>query len=375
MSTMTAALHAPALVLAKIEWNVTMRGLLFPLIMFIILCGSSYMILSTNIGNRLGFLIAVTGLVGWMFLMSIAWMLYGIGLKGRAPAWRVTEVITGQPGLQYAQQSSMAVLSNVKFQESWCSTDAKVLALNKELTAELVAEKAAKSPKLDPKKITLTKAEAAAIDDKATSTIDAESKKARDAYQKKSDWEPLCDGRGQRGDGESTVAATLIKNKEDPLLTPRAVFADPTEYKVVGAYRRGGENYFLRIGNHRFFLRHSPHYFVIMVRPVQLETVQQPVLTTGRQPKLDDKGKPEFLPVTGPKKGPDKKPLLDTTKPITSVVMLRDQGSKRLPPFVLFMFSGIALAILASVLHARDKQVMAAMGKPYKRAKDLTKKG
>ena len=51
------------------------------------LCGSIYLIMATNIGARLGFLVTVTGLTGWLFLMGIIWMIYGIGLKGPEPSW------------------------------------------------------------------------------------------------------------------------------------------------------------------------------------------------------------------------------------------------------------------------------------------------
>ena len=71
---MTLAL-AP--IVAGLRWNPTVRGILFPSIMFLILCGSSYFIMATNMGNRLGFLVANAALWGWLCLMSIVWMLYG----------------------------------------------------------------------------------------------------------------------------------------------------------------------------------------------------------------------------------------------------------------------------------------------------------
>ena len=42
--------------------------------------GSVYLILGTNIGARLGFLVALCGLAGWMALMGGIWWIY-IGLK------------------------------------------------------------------------------------------------------------------------------------------------------------------------------------------------------------------------------------------------------------------------------------------------------
>ncbi len=333
-----------AVLLANYEWNIFLRGILFPLIMFTILCGSSYLLLATNVGNRLGFLIAATGLVGWMFLMSITWMLYGIGLKGEAPAWVVKEVITDQAKLEYAQFEPVGLLKAAKFDEKWCPTE-KDVTIKDEVKAAQALKK-----------------------------LEAAAKTARKTYKKTNGWEPLCVGTSQRGDGQSTVDATVVKSKTDPSSTPRAVFSEVTEYRSVGAFRRGGDNQLFTIGRHPFFLRHSPHYFVIVVQPVQEKTIQEIVYAPGRVQALDDQGKPKFQDVVQVVKDAKGVPVLDTAKPATSVVMLRDQGSKRLPPFILFMFSGIALAILASVLHQRDKQVMSAMGKPYKGAKQLALK-
>ena len=52
------------------------------IIAVVTLCGSIYLILGTNLGARLGFLVTLTGLAGWMFLMGIIWAVYGIGLQG-----------------------------------------------------------------------------------------------------------------------------------------------------------------------------------------------------------------------------------------------------------------------------------------------------
>jgi len=49
--------------------------------------GSIYLILGTNLGARLGFLVAFTALMGWMTVMGVMWWMYGIGLKGDVPEW------------------------------------------------------------------------------------------------------------------------------------------------------------------------------------------------------------------------------------------------------------------------------------------------
>jgi hypothetical protein len=70
-----------------VSWEWELRGTLIVIIAVSLFCGSIYMILATNLGARLGFLVALTGLAGWMTLMGIIWMIYGIGLKGPDPSW------------------------------------------------------------------------------------------------------------------------------------------------------------------------------------------------------------------------------------------------------------------------------------------------
>ena len=111
-------------VLAALSWNPQIKGALIVLTAVLILCGSVYLILSTNTGARLGFLIAAAGLAGWMAVMGIVWTVYGIGLKGTAPAWEIVAVVQGDVGR--AAQAELA-----GFPKGW-----KPLKLDSPETAE-----------------------------------------------------------------------------------------------------------------------------------------------------------------------------------------------------------------------------------------------
>lgn len=74
--------------LLAIGWEPELRGLLTVIIGFVILCGSVYAIMATNMGSRLAFLVAATALAGWMMLMGMVWLIYGIGLRGPDPTWQ-----------------------------------------------------------------------------------------------------------------------------------------------------------------------------------------------------------------------------------------------------------------------------------------------
>jgi hypothetical protein len=76
-----------------VEWDPTIRGVLVVATGVAVLCGSIYLLLATNTGIRLGFLIAAAGLSGWMVIMGLVWWIYGIGLVGESATWKVTEVV------------------------------------------------------------------------------------------------------------------------------------------------------------------------------------------------------------------------------------------------------------------------------------------
>ena len=79
-----------------IQWDPGVRGVLVLTVGVGVLVGSVYLLLGTNLGSRLGFLVAVAGLSGWMVLMGLVWCIYGIGYKGTAAHWKVQEVVTSE---------------------------------------------------------------------------------------------------------------------------------------------------------------------------------------------------------------------------------------------------------------------------------------
>lgn len=80
---------------AAISWDPTVKGGLYVLIAVLILCGSSYLLLGTNVGSRLGFQLAAAGLFGFMVIIGFVWWIYGIGPQGPAPAWVPRFEVTG----------------------------------------------------------------------------------------------------------------------------------------------------------------------------------------------------------------------------------------------------------------------------------------
>ncbi len=87
-------------VMAALAWEPNIKGGLYVLISVLVLCGSAQLILSTNVGSRLGFQLAGAGLFGFLTLIGFVWWVYGIGPKGPDPSWMPQQVIAEQARLE-----------------------------------------------------------------------------------------------------------------------------------------------------------------------------------------------------------------------------------------------------------------------------------
>lgn len=77
-------------------WYPTILGVLVVVAGIVLFCGSAYVLLGTNLGARLGFLVAFTGIMGFMVILSLLWTTTASPLntlKGRIPQWKVVEVV------------------------------------------------------------------------------------------------------------------------------------------------------------------------------------------------------------------------------------------------------------------------------------------
>ncbi len=79
--------------LLGIGWAPEFHGVVIIIVAVVALPGTIYLLVGTNVGARLGLLISLAGLFGWMATMGFIWWAYGIGLKGKDPVWKPSEVI------------------------------------------------------------------------------------------------------------------------------------------------------------------------------------------------------------------------------------------------------------------------------------------
>jgi hypothetical protein len=274
--------------LGALTWDPQIRGALIVLTAFLILPGSVYLLLATNIGARVGFLLAVAGLSGWLAVMGIVWMVFGIGLKGREPTWKPKEMITG--------------------------------SLDRRTTLPAM-------------------------------------------FSYPNGWKVLKSDNPRRGDASSAADRVFVPSsakqpgKEAKPLTPeqqarfKSPFTTTSDYLLVDAREKGGDNEVFTIRHHKFYFRHSPHYVVIRVQPVLVECASGQA-STSAAPCL-----PPLALGAAPRQ-----PEADPTKPLTTLIMARDLGSIRFPPFLVALSSLLIFGVTTSALHERDKEIMRARG-------------
>jgi hypothetical protein len=83
-------------------WNPTIIGVLTVVCAVGLFCGSTYLLLATNLGARLGFLVAAAGLSGFLVLLTTLWLTTPGNATGNSDldpphgnsaAWKLTELV------------------------------------------------------------------------------------------------------------------------------------------------------------------------------------------------------------------------------------------------------------------------------------------
>jgi hypothetical protein len=357
-----------ASMLGAIAFDPTIRGILIVVVAMVSLVGSIYMILATNTGARVAFLITSSGFFGWMVIMTIVWVIYGIGLVGRAPAWMPTDInldrATPVPEVQQfadlpptdKQEDPAEVLADFPLLQSLArGNEGKAYAptsMTKLKTviqpwviasAESVAEVAAKAEATVPEDIAADPELAAlyaAGGEKLSKEVNAQALELRDRIEKPlNGWCLLTESDPRRGEAVASADAALIAEK---------IFGDTTEpadYIVKDVYFFGGKAQCEPVDElptaTRAFNRVKSVFQVLnpkLYSAVTLVKVKDVVVEPGGTPPSA---------TADPKAGE------------VTVVMLRNLGNKRFIPFTLFMISLMGFIIFTSILHYRDKQAMA----------------
>ena len=97
-------------------WYPTILGVLVVVAGVVLFVGSTYLLLGTNLGAKLGFLVTFTGLAGFMMILTLLWTTSATPLtvlKGRVPQWKVVEVVPDIANAKTAAVRGAATKSNL----------------------------------------------------------------------------------------------------------------------------------------------------------------------------------------------------------------------------------------------------------------------
>ena len=285
--------------LGIVSWDPVLTGYLAVIIGIAVLCGSVYLLLATNLGVRLGFLVAWTGLWGWMLLMSIVWWVFGIGWIGSQPGWNVLQVTSSPATVLVDEVQQLEGIPVDQSPPGWIEIVVK--EKSDEDAEEIV----------DPD---IVQAQAFAAD-------------ARSA----ADGHVVCDGADPR---RLLAVNSCLFSAADQYKTYRVLIRGGERYRPAGIPDNVITQYFLPS-------RGKPHYAVVQIQPYQQRVEIDPNL-------FGDDGKIVV---------PD--PQIDENEPVYSVVLVRDHGSVRLRPALLTIFSALLFGLGCYHLHRRDQAIWA----------------
>jgi len=301
---------------AGIGWNPGVRGILVVSVGVAVLVGSVYILLATNMGARLGMLLALTGLFGWLTILTLFWWISppAIGPRGINASWTPVEIIVNDGSIPRTEVVSSLINPNE------LPTSQEILAAHPELAQEypngfLLSDLQANNPDIIKEVL---------------------------PSDQLNGWRLTPSSSA----GESQAAA-------DTALINAKLFTANTDYKKLNVWEFGGKPTRLQYcpnakgGNFLpddpicrlqyklsklFTFNHPVHYAVVQVQPVIAQETKP-----GEAPPL---------------------PVVDPSKPVVSVVLVRDLGDVRLIPFLYFVISLSLFIIFAWTLHNRDKTLM-----------------
>ncbi|MCB0976513.1 MAG: hypothetical protein KDB02_03555 [Acidimicrobiales bacterium] len=295
-------------VLGSMSWDPGFRGFLTVVLAVGILCGSIALILGTNSGARLGTLLAVSALFGWLTVMGIIWSIYGIGWKGQAPTWDVRDIVQSNPAnptmdSEVKKANSLPVPGDGTLPDPVKVREASAL-LQKEFP---------------PERKTPTLSELAAVDPTLEKTVDA----------KLDGWKLLSTSNGYSGESQAKVAEEVVAE---------GLFKDATEFTFLDGYWTGGEKprkddstigrIIFKVTN-TFDRPHPPFYVAIQLQAV-----------------VPQEAKPGQAPPTV---------VRDKDATVYTVIMERNRGNLRQPAIFFTIFSAIMFGVTTNMLHRRDK--------------------
>ncbi len=358
--------------IAGIAWDPEIRGFLAVLTGVVVFMGSIWLIISTNTGPRLGTLIALAAFFGWMAIMGSIWWIYGIGYAGDSPVWEQVEIVEGTSeeghltfaALDEANRLDTAALS---------SAHEVVVAAARDLSTEFGADALTMGTAgLSNDEARMVSEVQVAWAEYGTVTVEsltadqsdglsgaeiaelASEEQARNEATTLSELAAVApllinqdadelggwtlSSTAEAGEAQASAIAMLLASRDFD-------FANQGQFKVLDAFTIGGkeglsvepttwERVWTRVRS-TVQITNPTRYGIIQIQQVTEESITN-------------------LPGTAPKR-----PEVDPTEPVVSVVMIRNLGNLRLVPAMVTVGSLLIFFALAYMLHERDKLLMA----------------
>jgi hypothetical protein len=315
---------APLHVLAGIDFNTGIRGILVVALAIAVLPGSVYLLLATNLGARLGLLVALAAVFGWCSILTMTWWITSPanGPRGRNASWKPVEVYVSPTPGETPQPAKTEVLDKLTAVTPKLPNATDIINAHPEILKNYP----------NPSQATLSDLMGNDPDVLAPYLKDIDLNGWRIVPQ------------SSAGDA-ATVADTVLTTGAG------AMFKDTTQYKHLATYDYGGKDTRgeycpnekhphnlinddpicrIQYKIYKALQIHQPtHYEVVAVQKV----VPQDTIA-GHAPPL---------------------PKVDPTQPIIYVVMVRDLGQARVLPAVMFVISFALFVFFVVLLHYRDK--------------------
>ena len=323
--------------IAGLAWDPEIRGFMAVFAGVITLMGSVWLLLVLNNGTRLGSLITLTGLFGWVAIMATVWWIYGIGWAGDSPTWQLQEINVGNldaAALDEATTLPDLVELPTAFDLVVDSDDPVAHAEFGMVTRDTLTPEQTEG--LSASEIDalvrdeLARNQATTLSELAAVSPGVIADAAVAGRLDFGGWELLS--TAEAGEAQASAAAMLLDS-------PDLGFAAQGDFKMLDAYTVGGkrglpdnpdrlDRIWTQIRT-AATIKHPTRYGVVQVK----EVTDQPLIPGQPPPR----------------------PVVDESKPVISVIMVRDLGNRRLKPALVAVGSLCIFSALCLFLHERDK--------------------
>ncbi len=309
----------PLHLIAGIDFNTGIRGILVVTLAIVILPGSVYLLLATNMGSRLGLLVALAAVFGWISILTMTWWITSPanGPRGRNASWKPVEVyVEGSGPARTEVLNKLPASTYFPNAEDIINANPQILKNYPNPSQATLSDIAGNDPEV------LAKA--------------MEGKNLNG-------WRIVP--QSSAGDA-ATVADNLLTTGAG------ALFKETTDYKHLATFDYGGKPtraeycgskdshpHNLINGDSLCRLQYKFSKLIQFRSPTHYEVVQV-------QQVIPQETVPGHAPPL---------PQVDPTQPVISIVLVRDLGQARLLPAVMFMVAFSLFIVFVLLLHYRDK--------------------